>query len=105
MGSDESEPTKKIGVGWGWYILIALMAQFVKPMRFSHALAIALECIIFCLIIYFYFKKREAIYLKENTLPNFKLSHASFRVGFYSMLLFLGSLFAVSIIDRLVNRF
>jgi hypothetical protein len=105
METSESVANTKIGVGWGWYLLIGLMGKFATGMRFSHAFSIVIELILFCGIIYFYFKKRKNIYLEECSLPGFKLSNASLRAGFYSLLLFLGSLFITGITDRLISRF
>jgi hypothetical protein len=104
MDATETVSTTKLKLGWGWYLLIGVMAKFAEVMRFSHALSIVIEIALFCGIIYFYFKKRKNIYLKENCLPEFKISHASLRAGFYSLLLFLAGIFLTGLIDRLITR-
>jgi hypothetical protein len=104
MEATETASTIKLKVGWGWYLLIGVMAKFAEVMRFSHALSIVIEIVLFCGAIYFYFKKRKTIYLKDSCLPEFKISHASLRAGFYSLLLFLAGIFVISLIDRLIAR-
>jgi hypothetical protein len=104
METSEAASKTKLSVGWGWYFLIGLMIKFAADMRYSYALSIAIELVLFCGIMYFYFRKRKDIYQKEHHLPEFKLSRASLRAGFYSLLLFLGSLFVTAIADRFVYR-
>lgn len=95
---------KALGAGWGWYILIGIMAQFAKNTSFLNSFPIFIEIILFCAIVYFYFKKRRSIYLEEHTFPTFQVSNASLRAGFYSLLLFILGLMLICFLDGLAGR-